>query len=195
MQILLPWQKPDLSLWVERSIHPLAARNSLPNPYHDKLEMTLGLEAPGPPELDGPYTRLEKNIFSYQVFGPEVAQPVIGDTPLKIGDTIGLTYHFLGLVRLFFASRVVNLYLRQEFENGWHSGFAYQTLEGHPEMGEETFEIRKDYRGAVSFRIEAWSQPNLWFVRLLTPLARAIQKSAARSAISNLSQVAVFKPK
>jgi uncharacterized protein (UPF0548 family) len=151
------------------------------------------MESPGEPEADGPFARLEQSVLAYRVFGSDIGLPVVGRTPVQVGDTIGLVYRFLGVLRLFFASRVAEVFVRQPVEGGWRSGFVYQTLEGHPELGEEIFEIKKDAGGAVIFRIEAWSRPNLWFVKIFTLWARTIQKAAAQSAAANLAQVAAFR--
>lgn len=193
MQFLLPGQRPSLSAWSWRPIHPLAARTEVPEPFHDHLEVTLGMEPPGEPSPDGPFVRLEQSVLSYRVFGSDIGEPVTERTPVQQGDTIGLCYRFLGgALRLFFASRVVEVFHREPIDGGWRSGFVYRTLEGHPELGEEIFEVRKEATGAVSFRLEAWSRPNLWYVKLFTPWARSIQKAAGRSAAANLAQVAAF---
>jgi hypothetical protein len=194
MQFLLPWQNPHLEPWIDRAIHPLAARERVPSPFHDRLEVTLAMERPGEPEESGPFARLERSVLCYRVFGDDIGSPVVKRAPVEVGDTIGLTYRFLGgALRLFFASRVVEVFVREPVDNGWRSGFVYRTLESHPELGEEIFEVQKDAGGAVSFRIEAWSRPNLWYVKLFTPWARTIQKSAAQSAAAHLGQVAVFR--
>lgn len=193
MQFLLPGQKPQLSAWSWRSIHPLAARDDVPEPFHDQLEVTLGMEPPGEPSADGPFARLEQSVLAYRVFGPDIGEPVTERTPVQVGDTVGLTYRvFGGIVRVFFASRVVDVFHREPVDGGWRSGFVYRTLEGHPELGEEVFEVRKDANGAVSFRLEAWSRPNLWYVKLFTLWVRSVQKAAGRSAAANLAQVAAF---
>lgn len=193
MQFLLSWQKADLLSWAHRAVHAQAPRERLPNAHHDHLEVTLASEAPGPPQPDGPFERSEASVLSYKIFGPEIGEPILASRPVQVGDTIGLRYRFLPFLSLFFASRVVHVFEREEHDGGWRSGFVYQTLEGHPEVGEEIFEIRKDPGGAVSFRIEAWSRPNLWYVKLFSPWARSIQRAAAQSAAANLAHVAVFR--
>lgn len=61
-------------------------------------------------------------------------------------------------------------------ERSAHScGFAYGTLPGHPERGEERFELRLHSCGDVVFRIIAFSSPGRWFTRLGGPLARSVQ--------------------
>lgn len=54
-------------------------------------------------------------------------------------------------------------------------GFAYRTLPGHPEVGEELFLLTLDGDGVVRLRIEAFSRPAAWWVALGGPLARRLQ--------------------
>lgn len=190
MQILLPWQEHHLSLWEDRKVQALAPRQKIPSPFHDLRRATLAVEDEGPPAEDGPFARVEASVLSYRVFGPRLGIPAVRREPLKTGDVIGLRYNFWGPIDMFFASRVVEVFEREEVEDGWRSGFSYQTLEGHPETGEEIFEVKKLRSGEVVFRIEAWSRPRLWYVRLVTPWARYIQKQAARSAVDYLTHIA-----
>ncbi|MGD6742931.1 DUF1990 family protein [Streptomyces sp. BH106] len=55
-------------------------------------------------------------------------------------------------------------------------GFAYGTLPGHPECGEEAFLVEWAADGAVWFRIRAFSRPGRWYARLGGPVARGVQK-------------------
>lgn len=180
----------SLERWEGRAIHPLAPKEVLPNPNHDLTEVTLAVEAPGPPEADGPYRRLSESILGYRVFGPAIGQPVLLARQVGLGDTVGLCYRFAPGIRIFFASRVVEFFQDEEVEDGWRTGFVYQTLLSHPEVGEEIFEVKKHRDGAVTFRLEAWSRPNLWFVKLCSPWARRVQKQAARCAVEFLRAVA-----
>ena len=43
------------------------------------------------------------------------------------------------------------------------AGFGYGTLPGHPERGEEAFEVARDDTGAVWFEVRAFSLPDRWF--------------------------------
>lgn len=167
---------------------PRAAKWVLSEPFHDSLEVTMATEGPGLPETDGPFDRLEAKVLAYQIFGSDIGSPVVVRTPVEVGDTIGLVYRFLGPLRMFFASRVVDVFVREPSEGGVRSGFVYRTLRGHPEVGEEIFEVRKSASGVVTFRIEAWSRPNLWYVKIFTKWARWIQKRAAQSAARALRE-------
>jgi uncharacterized protein (UPF0548 family) len=61
-----------------------------------------------------------------------------------------------------------------------HCGFAYGTLPGHPESGEERFELHLMASGEVMFRIVAFSAPARWFTRLGGPVARLVQARMTR---------------
>lgn len=57
------------------------------------------------------------------------------------------------------------------------SGFAYGTLRGHPECGEEFFGVRFDpATGAVSAEIVAFSRPGRWWTRLMAKPAQLVQR-------------------
>lgn len=190
MQLLLPWMTPDLDAWKKRPIHPKAAWEDVPEPYCDAFELTLATEPAGPPQESGPFQQVASSVLGYHVFGPKLATPVGCDGEVRQGQTIGLRYRFCPGLDLFFASRVTHVFKEVETEVGWQSGFFYRTLTGHPALGEERFVVTKDRGGAVIFSMKARSRPALWYVRLLTPLARSIQHRAARQAGCYLSVVA-----
>lgn len=54
-------------------------------------------------------------------------------------------------------------------------GFAYGTLPGHPESGEEAFIVEQHDDDSVTFTITAFSRPATWLARLGGPLGRAVQ--------------------
>lgn len=55
------------------------------------------------------------------------------------------------------------------------AGFAYGTLPGHPERGEERFTLTLRPSGDVEFAIAAFSAPGRWFTRVGAPLGRLVQ--------------------
>ena len=55
-------------------------------------------------------------------------------------------------------------------------GFAYGTLLGHPEAGEESFVLERTPSGAVELVITALSRPAWWLARLGAPVARLVQR-------------------
>ena len=54
-------------------------------------------------------------------------------------------------------------------------GFAYGTLPGHPEAGEEAFVVERQPDDAVVFHITAFSRPGTWYTRSAGPLNRLLQ--------------------
>lgn len=54
-------------------------------------------------------------------------------------------------------------------------GFAYGTLPGHPETGEERFEVRRGPDGVVAFTVTAFSRPASALARAGGPLSRWVQ--------------------
>jgi uncharacterized protein (UPF0548 family) len=70
-------------------------------------------------------------------------------------------------------------------------GFAYGTLPGHPEQGEEAFMIVMTDKGDVGIRIRAFSRPASRIARAGGPLTRMIQQYATDryvQAIRHLSR-------
>lgn len=54
-------------------------------------------------------------------------------------------------------------------------GYAYGTLEGHPEQGEELFCLHHLDEDRVVLTITAFSRPILWWSRLGAPVSRLVQ--------------------
>ncbi len=82
----------------------------------------------------------------------------------------------VGIGRLRAPCRVV--YVLDEPD---HRGFAYGTLAGHPESGEELFAVRYDAASAVVYaEITAFSRPGTWWSRLGSPVAQVAQRVIGR---------------
>ncbi|KQX50635.1 MULTISPECIES: DUF1990 domain-containing protein [unclassified Streptomyces] len=60
------------------------------------------------------------------------------------------------------------------------TGFAYGTLTGHPECGEESFVIDLEADGTVRFTVTAFSRPAAWYTRLGGPVIPVLQRAYAR---------------
>lgn len=56
------------------------------------------------------------------------------------------------------------------------SGFAYGTLPGHPESGEELFLVRYSPKGDVIAEVSAFSRHATWWSRLGAPLTLLVQR-------------------
>jgi len=69
-------------------------------------------------------------------------------------------------------------------------GFAYGTLPGHPECGEEAFVVGRSRKGRTTFEIFGFSRPGSSIVRLSGPIARMIQLGATNSYLRALKRFA-----
>ncbi|MFC7307457.1 DUF1990 family protein [Streptomyces monticola] len=69
------------------------------------------------------------------------------------------------------------------------AGFAYGTLPGHPERGEEAFLVTLAESGQVALTITAFSRPAAWYTGLVPPLTRALQRAYARRCGRSLRAV------
>ncbi len=67
-------------------------------------------------------------------------------------------------------------------------GFAYGTLPGHPEQGEESFAVSMSSDGTVHFEIEAISRPGDALVRLSGPFGRGMQRGATAAYVRALKR-------
>jgi uncharacterized protein (UPF0548 family) len=67
-------------------------------------------------------------------------------------------------------------------------GFAYGTLAGHPESGEEAFVVELAADGAVTFVITAFSRPATALSKLAGPLGRQVQRAVTRRYLRALTR-------
>lgn len=97
-----------------------------------------------------------------------------GTSFLVPGDTAVLTIRFLA-VSVKAPVRVV--YVVDEPNR---KGFAYGTLAGHPERGEESFIVDQTDDGSVWLTITAFSRPSTWYWWLLAVPLRVAQEVYTR---------------
>lgn len=67
-------------------------------------------------------------------------------------------------------------------------GFAYGTLSGHPERGEEAFHVVRGPDDSVSAQIVAFSRPDDWPTRIAAPAARRIQSIATSRYLTGIKR-------
>ncbi|MFB0618152.1 DUF1990 domain-containing protein [Streptomyces sp. AGS-58] len=60
------------------------------------------------------------------------------------------------------------------------AGWAYGTLEGHPECGEEAFVVDRTGDGTVWLTVAAFSRAAKWYARAGGPATRSLQHAYAR---------------
>jgi uncharacterized protein (UPF0548 family) len=104
------------------------------------------------------------------------------DREIVTGATVVVT---LGTPRVALAApcRVVRVIDRPD---RW--GFAYGTLPGHPEEGEEAFVVSLSPDARVRFEIVAFSRPGDALVRLAGPIGRGLQRQATHRYLRALAR-------
>ncbi|WP_181804145.1 DUF1990 family protein [Streptomyces shenzhenensis] len=65
-------------------------------------------------------------------------------------------------------------------EESRRAGWAYGTLPGHPECGEEAFVVDRTGDGTVWLTVAAFSKPAKWYARAGGPATRGLQQAYAR---------------
>jgi len=99
---------------------------------------------------------------------------------LAVDTTVAVLAHTLGLWVLN-ACRIV--YVLSEPENSETFGFAYGTLPGHVERGEERFTVQWNHTDdSVWYDILAFSRPNHLLTRIGYPYVRYLQKRFAKAS-------------
>lgn len=96
--------------------------------------------------------------------------------PIVEGQSVAMLAQVYGLWWLN-ACRIV--YVIDEAKPERRFGFAYGTLPGHVECGEERFAIEWLADDTVWYDLRAFSRPRFWLVRLAKPLARGLQRRFA----------------
>jgi uncharacterized protein (UPF0548 family) len=69
-------------------------------------------------------------------------------------------------------------------------GFAYGTLPGHPECGEEAFLVELADDDTVRFTVTAFSKPATWYTRAAGPLVPVFQHAYARACAHVVRRIA-----
>lgn len=109
------------------------------------------------------------------VYGPG------GQSFIAPGDTAMLTIPF-GPFRVHAPCRVIYV-----IDEPKRKGFAYGTIGGHPESGEEAFIVDQTDDGSVWLTIRAFSRPASWAWRAVYPALRFAQAMYTRRYFRSLS--------
>ncbi|MFF5187059.1 DUF1990 family protein [Streptomyces sp. NPDC000345] len=75
------------------------------------------------------------------------------------------------------------------------AGWAYGTLSGHPESGEESFVVDRTGDGTVWLTVSAFSRAAKWYTRAGGPATRGLQQAYARKCGAVLRRLATAPEK
>lgn len=127
---------------------------------------------------------LAKSLISNWMMMPDDWTVILPEkTPVLKDNTIVLMAKFIGLWWMN-CSRIV--YIKDEPRK---FAFAYGTLPGHMEKGEELFQVMMDEHEVVWYEIKAFSKPRYWLTRLFYPVLRRLQ---ARFRMDSAAQMQGF---
>ncbi len=104
-----------------------------------------------------------------QTSANEVVYGFQGETSIAPGDTVILMIG-IGPFRVSAPCRVIWV-----IDEPTRKGFAYGTLQGHPECGEEAFIVEKTDDDSVWLTIRTFSRPGTWWTWALYPFTRLVQ--------------------
>jgi uncharacterized protein (UPF0548 family) len=106
-----------------------------------------------------------------------------GDTPIEPGQCVAVVARAVGVWCLN-AAKIVYV-----VEEPRRFGFAYGTLPGHVEAGEERFLVEWADDDSVWYDILAFSRPNHFLTRLGYPFVRRLQKRFGRDSAAAMVRV------
>jgi uncharacterized protein (UPF0548 family) len=116
------------------------------------------------------YERAADDLFRWRLHTWSGLRVSASDVPLRAG-TVVLMRLGVGPVALRIPCRVVYVVDEADLR-----GFAYGTLPGHPEAGEERFMLRRHGGGSVELTVSAFSRPASALAKLGGPLSRRAQE-------------------
>jgi uncharacterized protein (UPF0548 family) len=130
------------------------------------------------------FERAAQGLFSWQMHRAAGLAPK-SDVEIATSGAIVVLRAGFGPLRLTIPCRVI-----YTAEGRDRRGFAYGTLPGHPEQGEEAFLVDLTDAGEVRFRIRAFSRPASLLARAGGPITRLVQAYATNRYVTAMRRLA-----
>ncbi|MFN7117385.1 MAG: DUF1990 family protein [Saprospiraceae bacterium] len=146
-----------------------AQERAVPHYDNDRLKLIIG-------SGEADFQRAKIAIQHWKMFPESWTRILPQHAPIQPDTTVAMHARFLG-VWWRNACRIV--YVVDEPER---YGFAYGTLPGHVEAGEELFLVFKDEVGNVWYEIKAFSRPRHWLAKIGYPIIRLLQARFRRDS-------------
>jgi uncharacterized protein (UPF0548 family) len=127
------------------------------------------------------WAKAKAGLLTWQAHRRAGLQVYPPDAPIDAGTVVLSTVRF-GPVFVVIPCRVV-----YKTDEPARFGFAYGTLPGHPEQGEEAFHVAQVVDGTVNFEVVAFSRPAELVTRLAGPVARSVQSRATRRYLDGIT--------
>jgi uncharacterized protein (UPF0548 family) len=159
----------------------MVAGQVLPNGFlrdHNRRKIGSGAEA---------FALAKRAIQSWRMFPRGWLEVCPHNAPIVEGTTVGILARTMGMWTLNPARIVAVMDETGPIEK---FGFAYGSLPGHAEAGEEQFSVEWHHGDdSVWFDLDAISRPGRWFTWLGHPYTRRIQK---RFAVDSMAAMAAY---
>lgn len=130
-------------------------------------------------DLDG----LAEDLMSWRMHEKAGLRVQASDASAQVG-TIVVMRLGPGPLSLRIPCRVVEV-----FHEPSRRGFAYGTLPGHPESGEERFVLERQADGSVRFTVAGVSRPASLLARVAGPVSRIVQDRMTRRYLEALDRI------
>jgi uncharacterized protein (UPF0548 family) len=132
-------------------------------------------------ERIGDVTAFDRAVLGLRTWAVQegAGMKVFPGEPVEPNATI-IAVTSIGPVQMVIPCRVVAV-----FKDPDSFGFAYGTLPGHPESGEESFVVERK-NGASFFTVSAFSKPVDPLARLAGPFGRVVQRVVTRRYVNAL---------
>lgn len=153
--------------------YPHAGSTKQPNQLagfdNDRLRIRIGRGA-------ADFERAKSAVRAWEMFPAGWTKILPENAPLEPGTTVAMYARFLGFWWRN-ACRIVYVVDAPD-----RFGFAYGTLPGHVESGEELFLVEMQPDGTVWYVLRAFSRPRHWVARFGYPVVRLLQARFRRDS-------------
>jgi uncharacterized protein (UPF0548 family) len=129
---------------------------------------------------DDAWNKAKDGLLTWQCHRRAGLRVYPSDAPIDAGTTV-ITAARMGPLHMLIPCRVI-----YRTDEPGRFGFAYGTLPGHPERGEEAFHVVRDEAGTVSFELVAFSKPADLLTKLGGPVPRLAQAVATRRYLEGI---------
>ena len=136
----------------------------------------------------GLFERVRESLLAWRHFEIPWLELHGASTPVRTDQVVATLVSAAGL---WFLNPCRVVYTELTPAEGDVAAFAYGTLPGHAECGEERFQVSfNPTTGEVKYEIAAFSRPAILFSKLAYPLARRLQRRFAESSAKALARAA-----
>lgn len=126
------------------------------------------------------FEKAKKLIQNWQMF-PSLWTKILGEQkPIEEGTTIVMMARFIGV---WFRNSCKIVYVVNEKKR---FGFAYGTLPGHIESGEELFLVNMNEQNEVFYSIKAFSRPRHFLAKIGYPIIRLLQEKFRQDSMKQM---------